>query len=59
MSERAGTVTIGCRSSVWAQELALLENDLVERLNGALGAPREAPAVTALRFVVKGRGGRS
>ena len=55
VSERAGTVTIACRSSVWAQELAMLETDLVDRLNGALGTP----AVTSLRFVVKGRGGAS
>ena len=59
VSERAGTVTIACRSSVWAQELAMLENDLVERLNGALEAPAEAPAVRELRFVVRGRGGPS
>ena len=57
VSERAGTVTIACRSSVWAQELAMLETDLVERLNGALEAPADAPAVTALRFVVRGRAG--
>ena len=55
VSERAGTVTIACRSSVWAQELAMLETDLVSRLNDALGTP----AVTSLRFVVKGRGGAS
>ena len=57
VSERAGTVTVACRSSVWAQELAMLETDLVQRLNEALGTPAEAPAVTALRFVVRGRGG--
>jgi predicted nucleic acid-binding Zn ribbon protein len=57
VSERAGAVTVACRSSVWAQELAMLETDLVGRLNDALGAPPEAPAVRSLRFVVKGRGG--
>jgi predicted nucleic acid-binding Zn ribbon protein len=40
VSERAGVVTIACRSSVWAQELTLLAPDLVRRLNEALGAPR-------------------
>ena len=57
VSERAGTVTVACRSSVWAQELAMLETDLVGRLNGALDAPPESPAVRELRFVVRGRGG--
>jgi predicted nucleic acid-binding Zn ribbon protein len=57
VSERAGTVTIACRSSVWAQELAMLETDLVGRLNGALGSAPETPAVRELRFVVRGRGG--
>ncbi len=45
VSERAGVVTIACRSAVWAQELTLLAPDLVARLNQALGAPR----VTELR----------
>ena len=45
VSERAGKVTIACRSAVWAHELTLLAPDLVERLNDALGAPR----VTELR----------
>lgn len=52
VSERAGTVTVACRSSVWAQELSMLATDLQERLNGALGAPPEAPAIKELRFVV-------
>ncbi len=52
VGERAGTVTIACRSSVWAQELSMLSTDLQERLNGALGAPAETPAVKELRFVV-------
>ena len=59
VSERAGTVTIACRSSVWAQELAMLETDLVERLNEALAASPDEPAVTSLRFVVTGRKGAS
>jgi predicted nucleic acid-binding Zn ribbon protein len=59
VSERAGTVTVACRSSVWAQELSMLAPDLAERLNEALGAPPETPAVRELRFVVRGRGGPS
>jgi predicted nucleic acid-binding Zn ribbon protein len=54
VSERSGTITVACRSAVWAQELELLSSDLVERLNGALGTPAEPRPVTALRFVVRG-----
>ena len=46
--ERDGTVTIECRASTWAQELDLLQGELLERLNSALGKRR----VGALRFVV-------
>ncbi len=44
-AERAGTLTITCRSAVWAQELDLMGPDLAGRINTALG--REA--VVALR----------
>jgi predicted nucleic acid-binding Zn ribbon protein len=43
--ERAGVITVACSSSVYAQELDLLSERVVERLNEALGRP----AVTALR----------
>ena len=42
VSERAGVVTVVCRSSVWAQELTLMAPDLVTKLNAALGAERVA-----------------
>jgi predicted nucleic acid-binding Zn ribbon protein len=45
-AERAGTVTVTCSSSVWAQELTLMGPDLTARLNGALGAE----IVRELRF---------
>jgi predicted nucleic acid-binding Zn ribbon protein len=48
VSERDGAIVVACRSSVWAQELAMMESDLVERLNGALGGA----AVAELRFRV-------
>ena len=49
VSERAGTVTFACRSSVWAGELALMQGELKDRLNASLeGAP-----VTDLRFVTR------
>jgi predicted nucleic acid-binding Zn ribbon protein len=40
VSERAGVVTVVCRSAVWAQELAFMAPDLTERINAALPAPR-------------------
>ena len=49
VSERAGTVTFACRSSVWAGELSLMAEDLKARLNGALGEQ----SVTDLRFVTR------
>jgi predicted nucleic acid-binding Zn ribbon protein len=52
VSERGGTVTVGCRSAVWAQELELLAPDLLERLRTALGTPRAA-TLAALRFRVE------
>ncbi len=48
-SERAGEVTVSCSDSVWAQELDLMQSELLERLRARLGdaAPR------TLRFRVK------
>ena len=46
--ERNGEVTIACRASTWAQELDLLQSDLLERLNASL----ERGRVASLRFVV-------
>jgi predicted nucleic acid-binding Zn ribbon protein len=37
VSERDGTVSVACRSSVWAQELELLGPELVGKVNAALG----------------------
>jgi predicted nucleic acid-binding Zn ribbon protein len=48
-SEREGTVKVECSAAVWAQELTLLETDLLERLNARL----EGLQVRSLRFVVK------
>jgi predicted nucleic acid-binding Zn ribbon protein len=49
VSERGGTVTFACRSSVWAGELSLMAEDLKARLNAALGDR----SVTDLRFVTR------
>ncbi len=46
VSERSGTLTIECADSVWAQELDLMQGQLLERLRGELGEL----APTALRF---------
>nr|MDQ3725777.1 DUF721 domain-containing protein [Actinomycetota bacterium] len=48
VSERAGTLTIECADSVWAQELDLMQESLLERLKSALGDS----APEALRFRV-------
>jgi predicted nucleic acid-binding Zn ribbon protein len=46
--EREGTITIECRAATWAQELDLLQDELLARVNEALGEPR----VKGLRLVV-------
>jgi predicted nucleic acid-binding Zn ribbon protein len=51
VSERDGTVTVACRSAVWAQELDLLSTDLLEGLHAALDEPSSEPTVRGLRFV--------
>jgi predicted nucleic acid-binding Zn ribbon protein len=36
--ERGGVLTVTCEASVWAQELDLIAEELVPRINAALGA---------------------
>ena len=43
VAERSGTLTVECRSAVWAGELELLAPDLVARLNAALAAGGDPP----------------
>ena len=46
-------VTIACHSATWAQELDLLQAELLGRLNGALAGARPSDAVgpvQGLRF---------
>lgn len=59
VAERAGVVTIACRSAVWAHELDLLSPDLVRRLNDALPSSGGPPPVRELRFVTGSLEGRS
>ena len=54
VSERDGVLTVRCSSAVWAQELELLSEDLLERLREALGDPS---ALRSLRLVVGSAGG--
>ena len=35
--EREGVLTVTCEASVWAQELDLMGDEILARLNGALG----------------------
>jgi len=46
--ERAGTITVCCRAATWAQELDLLQGELLARLNDTLGKEQ----VERLRFIV-------
>jgi predicted nucleic acid-binding Zn ribbon protein len=52
VSERDGLVTVACRSAVWAQELDLMQTELLERLNEALRARGGAAegGISGLRF---------
>ena len=49
VSERGGTITVRCRSAVWASELSLFAESLLERLNLSLGEERR---VRSLKFTV-------
>jgi predicted nucleic acid-binding Zn ribbon protein len=48
VSERSGTLTIECADTVWAQELDLMQAQLLERLRAELGELTPS----ALRFRV-------
>jgi predicted nucleic acid-binding Zn ribbon protein len=48
VSERGGEVLVSCADSVWAQELDLMQGQLLERLQGRLG--EQSPQ--SLRFRV-------
>lgn len=50
--ESEGVLTVVCESSVWAQQLALMQTDLLERLEAELPEGTKPPA--ELRFTVSG-----
>ena len=39
VAERDGVLTVACASAVWAQELDLMSERVLDRLNAALGRP--------------------
>jgi predicted nucleic acid-binding Zn ribbon protein len=47
ISERSGTLTVECTNAMWAQELDLMQTQLLERLREALG--EGAPAAIKFR----------
>lgn len=49
VSERDGTITIACASSMWMSELAMMQASLLERLHAVLPDLR----ATGLRFVMR------
>jgi predicted nucleic acid-binding Zn ribbon protein len=49
VSERDGVITVACRSATWAQELDLMQQELVERLRERLGEGLPTP-LRGLRF---------
>jgi len=57
VAERDGVVTVACRSATWAQELDLLQADLLAALNRSLSEADPAwagQALTGLRFTADG-----
>jgi predicted nucleic acid-binding Zn ribbon protein len=59
VAERDGVVVIACRSATWAQELDLLQVELLERLNRALSGPSSEAGrrtVSGLRFTADAGG---
>ena len=50
VSERDGVVTVACRSATWAQELDLLQPQLLERLRGGLAERGAKTRLEGLRF---------
>jgi predicted nucleic acid-binding Zn ribbon protein len=39
VAEREGTLTVACTEAVWAHELQLMSDAVIERLNATLGGP--------------------
>jgi len=53
VAERDGVITVACESAVWAQELDLLSERVIEAVNEAIGRPavrRLRPQSAPARF---------
>ena len=50
VTEHDGIVTVSCRSAVWAEELSMLSQDLLVKLNAGLGGGVQ---VKGLRFTTR------
>ncbi len=50
VAERDGVVTIACRSATWAQELDLMQDELLDRLRERLAGGPFADGLEGLRF---------
>jgi predicted nucleic acid-binding Zn ribbon protein len=48
--EKDGVITVACRSATWAQELDLMQVELLESLQNALGSSAGSSPITGLRF---------
>jgi len=54
VAERAGTVSVACSSSVWAQEIGLMAPALCDAINAQLGQERVLALRCTARRVVRG-----
>jgi predicted nucleic acid-binding Zn ribbon protein len=50
VAERGGVVTIACHSATWAQELDLMQDELLPRIRDALAGGPFADRLEGLRF---------
>lgn len=50
VKERDGVLTVACRSATWAQELDLMQDELLASLGRALGSEAEQSPISGLRF---------
>ena len=50
VAEREGVVTIACRTATWAQELDLMQTELLGRLRGELAGGAFEEVLEGLRF---------
>lgn len=50
VAERDGTVSIACHSATWAQELDLMQDELLERLREGLATGPFSGRLAGLRF---------